>query len=232
MQRQNSYVLIGTRPQLKKVDIDSLKIGDSVITPSKDAVRKLGSWFDETFTTQSHVNKTCKGGYYYLHMYNLSRIRKYLDKKTTKCLVHAFITSRLDNCNSLLYGLPDHLISKLQRVQNAVARLVYKAPRFCHTSPILQELHWLPIRDRIKFMVILITLKAIKGAAPNYLQGLISFKGNSSYGLRSNDSFLLAQPRQRTLTTLGDRTFAVAVPMLWNCLAVELRNPNISIESF
>ena len=109
---------------------------------------------------QSHVNKTCRAGYYYLH--NLSRIRKYLDKKTTECLVHAFITSRLDHCNSLLYGLPDCLISKLQRVQNAAARLVYKAPRFCHTSPILQELHWLPIRDRIKIKVILITLRQSK----------------------------------------------------------------------
>ena len=222
--------MIGTRPQLEKGDIDSLKISDSVITPSKDAVRNLASWFDETFSMQSHVNKTCKAGYYYLH--NLSGIRKYLDKKTTECLVHVFITSRLDYCNSLLYGLPDCLISKLSRVQNAAARLVYKAPRFCHTSPILQELHWLPIRDRIKFKVILITFKAIKGAAPNYLQELISFKGNSSYGLRSNDLFLLAQPRQRTLTTLGDRTFVVAAPMLWNCPPVELRNSNIFIESF
>ena len=155
---KTEFLLIGTRPQLEKVDIDSLKIGDSVITPSKDAVRNLGSWFDETFSMQPHVNKTCKAGYYYLH--NLSRIRKYLDKKTTECLVHAFITSRLDYCNSLLYGLPDCLISKLQRVQNAAARLVYKAPRFCHISPILQEPHWLPIRDRIKFKVILITFKA------------------------------------------------------------------------
>ena len=92
---------------------------------------------------------------------------------------------------------------------------------------------WLAIKFKvIKFKVILITFKAIKGAEPNYLQELISFKGNSSNGLRSNDSFLLAQPKQRTLTTLGDRTFAIAAPMLWNCLPVELRNPNISIESF
>jgi len=94
-----------------------------------------------------------------MYLHNLSCIRKYLDKKTTECLVHAFITSLLDYCNSLLYGLPDWLISKLQRVQNAAARLVYKTPRFCHTSPILQELHWLPIRDRIKFKVILIIFR-------------------------------------------------------------------------
>ena len=59
---KTEFLLIGTRPQLKKVDIDSLKIGDSVITPSKHAVRNLGSWFDETFSMQSHVNKTCKAG--------------------------------------------------------------------------------------------------------------------------------------------------------------------------
>ena len=182
-------------------------------------------WWDIFYAVPCQQNMSS-----YLH--NLSRVRKYLDKKTSECLVHAFITSRLDYCNSLLYGLPDRLISKLQRVQNAAARLVYKAPRFCYTSPILEELHWLPKRDRIKFKVILTTFKAIKGAAPKYLQELISFKGNSSYGLRSNDSFLLAQPRQRTLTTLGDRTFAVAALTLWNCLPVELRNPNISIESF
>ena len=88
---RTEFLLIGTKPQLKKVDIDFLKIGDPVITPSKDSVRNLGSWCDETFSMQSHVNKTCKAGYYYLH--NLSRIRKYLDKKTTECLVHAFITS-------------------------------------------------------------------------------------------------------------------------------------------
>ena len=77
---KTEFLLIGIRPQLKKVDIDSLKIGDSVITPSKDAVRNVGSWFDETFSMHSHINKTCKAGYYYLH--NLSCIRKYRDKKS------------------------------------------------------------------------------------------------------------------------------------------------------
>ena len=82
---KTEFLLIGTSPQLEKVDIDSLKIGDSVITPSKDAVRNLRSWFDETFSMQSHVSKTCKGGYYYLH--NLSRIRKYITYTTNTSYV-------------------------------------------------------------------------------------------------------------------------------------------------
>ena len=156
---KTELLLISTRPQLEKVDIDSLKSVTQLLHPAK---MRSGTWevgLTRHFPCSPMSTKHVTLAITILH--NLSCIRKYLDKKTTECLVHAFITSRLDYCNSLLYDLPDCLISKLQRVQNAAARLVYKAPRFCHTGPILQELHWLTIRDKIKFKVILITFKAI-----------------------------------------------------------------------
>ena len=106
-------------------------------------------------------------------------------------------------------------------VLNASARLVCNAPRFCHISPLLRALHWLPVKSRIEFKILLITFKAIHGLAPKYLSDLLTFK-SSSYNLRSSDSILLSMPAVRS-KTLGDRAFMVAAPRLWNSLPKDLR---------
>ena len=121
-----------------------------------------------------NVNMICKSGYYYLR--NIRQIRKYLSKDSAEKLIHAFVTSRLDNCNSLLYGLPACTIAKLQRLQNAAARTIMQVPKFCHISPILSSLHWLPVKYRIDFRIILTTFKAIHGLGPKYLSELLHFK--------------------------------------------------------
>ena len=175
-------LLIGTRQQLQKVsNISTLSFGDSQIAPSCE-VRNLGTWFDSKMSMLSHINKTCSSAFYYL--YNMRRIRKYLSRSVTESLVHAFITSRIDYCNSLLYGLPNSHIMKLQRIQNAAARLVTGTPRFCHVTPLLFHLHWLAISYRIKFKILLLTFKCLYGQAPNYLIDLITIK-HSRYSLRS-----------------------------------------------
>ena len=154
---KTEFLLIGTRQQLEKIQIDNLSIGDSAV-PASNLARNLVSWFDNNMTMVTHITKTCKSAFYWLH--NLNRIRKYLNKHDTETLLRALLTSRLDYCNSLLYGLPNTQLSKLQRVQNAAARLAYRAPRFCHISPLLFQLHWLPIRFRIDFKIILLCFKA------------------------------------------------------------------------
>ena len=167
----------------------------------------------------THMNKLCGVAFYHLH--NIKRIRKYLSQESTEMLVHAFITSRVDYCNSLLYGLPNYQLNKLQRVLNASARLVCNAPRFCHISPLLRGLHWLPVKARIQFKILLITFKAIHGLAPKYLCDLLTFK-SSLYNLRSSGSILLSMPAVRS-KTLGDSASMVAAPRLWNSLPKELR---------
>ena len=97
----------------------------------------------------------------------IGRVRKYINKSSTERLVHAFITSKLDYCNSLLYGLPSTVVQKLQRIQNTAARLFVKAKRTDHTSPILQQLHWLPVSERISFKILLPTYKTLNGYAPS-----------------------------------------------------------------
>ena len=109
-------------------------------------------------------------------------------------LVHAFMTSRLDYCNALLAGCPASSINKLQLVQNAAARVLTRSRKYDHITPILSSLHWLPIKFRIDYKVLLMTYKALNGLAPVYLTDLLS-PYNPSRSLRSQNSGLLVVPR-------------------------------------
>ena len=93
-----------------------------------------------------HISKLCAAAFYHLH--NTSRIRRFLRFDSTKALVHALITSRVDYCNSLLYRLPATQLNEIQRILNAAARLVCRLPRYCHITPLMYNLHWLPVNLR------------------------------------------------------------------------------------
>lgn len=184
-----------------------------------EKVCNLGVIFDEHLTMSSHVNDICRSAS--LSLRNIGRVRKYLDQNSTECLVHAFITSRLDYCNSLLYGLPAKEISKLQRLQNSAARLVTRSKAREHITPILQQLHWLPVEYRIIFKLLLITFKIVNHCAPEYLTILLQ-SYSPGRTLRSSSQNQLDIPRSFT-TTYGDRAFSIAAPKLWNSLPLHLR---------
>ena len=136
-------------------------------------------------------------------------------------LIHAFVSSRVDYCKSLLYGLPAYQLNKLQRVQNAATKLIFQESKYCHVRPLPYNLHWLPVKFRIDFTILLLTYKAINGFAPFYLQELISLKEACKYNLLSDcDKLLLNPVKFNTLTTLGDRSFAA---QQWNSLPYEIR---------
>ena len=134
----------------------------------------LGTWLDSTLSMNSHVDNTCSNAFYYL--YNIRRIRNYLFRRSTETLIHAFVSSRVDYCNSLLYSQPAYQLNKLQRVQNAAARLIFLESKYCYVRLLLYNLHWLPVKFRIDFKILLLTYKAINGVSPFYLQELISLK--------------------------------------------------------
>ena len=168
-----------------------------------------------------HITKTCSAAFYYL--YNIRIIRKYLTKECTETLI-LITSSCLDCCNSLLFGVPEYHLHKLQRVQNEAARLIFRESRFCHITPLPKSLHWLPVKYRIVFKTITITFKAIHCLAPIYIGELISARDTGRYDLRSNDGLLLAPCGGKTLTTLDD----VAAPRLWNDLPGSIRNTQSS----
>ena len=136
-----------------------------------DKVKNLGVIFDSDNSYSSHITSVCRACYYHLH--DLHRIRKYLTLETAVLVANAMVSSRLDYCNSLLYGISKANITKLQRVQNALCHTVYKLNRLSHVSTCLNKLHWLPIEQRILFKYNLLLFKAIKFNQPPYLSFLI-----------------------------------------------------------
>ena len=164
---KTEFIIIDTSQQLAKVSINSLLVVTAIITPVSSA-RNLGSWFDSNLTMAIHSSKICNSAFYYL--YNLRRIRKYLSKDNTKTLVRAFISSRIKYCNSLLYGLSEYQLDKLQRVQNMCARLICNERKYCHITPLLIDLHWLPVKFRIELKFLLIVFRIFNGLAPFVLK--------------------------------------------------------------
>ena len=167
-----SSLLLELASQLNKLQAMTIKVGGSEIKPSCQ-VKNLGSWLDPNLNMRHHTTNVCKAGSFYLH--NIRRI-KYLSRDSLLTLVHAFITSRLDYVNALLYGLPKEQMAMLQRVQNAAARLIMDIGKYSHITPVLYELHWLPVLARMHFKILLLAFKAIHGLALTYINQSFSYQ--------------------------------------------------------
>ena len=218
---KTEFLIIGASQQLKNVRTDTLFVGDAIISPVLSA-RNLGAYFDSNMTLVPFINNACQSAF--SQLYNIRRIRKYLSTDTSKTLVHAMITSRIDYCNSLLCGLPDNSSNKLRRVQNAAARLITETAKFSHITPVLRSLHWLPIKQRVQFKLLILVFKAINGLARNYISNLVNILRPSKHLLRRNNEILLEPYNGKTKKTLGYRAFAVAAPRLFNSLSREIRH--------
>ena len=180
------------------------------------SVRNLETWFNNHLTVTTAINKTCQSGLYHLH--NIRRIKRFLSFEDRKSIVQAIVMSRIDYFNSLLYGVTPTNLTKLQRVQNAAARLVCSVPRHGHVTPPLINLHWLPIRFRINFKIAMLAFKCIHGQVPSYLKNLIAIKSSTRHNLRSSAGIQLQDNSRKTKKTLGDRAFTHAAARVWNSL--------------
>ena len=150
--------------------------------------RNIGVIFDNELSLKSQVSKLCQVAFFNIR--RIRSIRDCLTQHATELLIHFLVISRLDYGNGLLYGVPGKLLDKLQRVQNVAARVVVKASRYDHITPILKSLHWLPIRYRTEYKLLLLTFKSLHHLAPSYLTDLIQLYHPTRTLRSSSDSLL------------------------------------------
>ena len=193
----------------------------------KEVARNLGVLFDSSLSFIPQITRTVQTCYFQLR--NIARVKSFLSATDLETVIHAFISSRLDFCNSIYSGLCNKAISRLQLVQNSAARLLTNTRKRDHITPILAALHWLPVSARIDFKILLMTFKAVNGHAPSYISDMLE-PYNPGRCLRSSDQGLLKTPTPN-LVKKGGRAFAVRAPTLWNALPVNLRRAN-SVSSF
>ncbi|KAK7089949.1 hypothetical protein V1264_018157 [Littorina saxatilis] len=220
-------ILIGTTSKLSKATSDSLQLSDSSV-PLSSAVKNLGVTLDNTLSMKQHISSVSRTCYFQLR--RIATIRKYLTTDATAKLVTSTILSRLDYCNSLLAGLPSSSISRLQRIQNSSARLVLRKKKRDHITPLLNQLHWLPVPARITYKINTLTYKCLHGLAPAYLSDSLSLYVPSRALRSSADSLKLNIPHTK-LKTAGQRSFSFQAPSQWNTLPLPLRQQQ-SLESF
>ena len=169
---------------------------------------------------ETHISAITKSCNYRLS--NIGRIRRFISMDACKTLVNSIVTSRLDYGNSLLFGINKELINRLQRVQNNAARLIYRIRKRDHITPILAELHWLPVEFRSQYKILVYTYSSLHGIAPDYLKNLVTVQ-EQHRSLRSEGNLRLILPRVRT-KTYGERSFNFAAASLWNNLPLHIRH--------
>ena len=191
--------------------------------PSEN-IRNLGVIFDSQMTMADQISAISRSVTF--HIRNISRIRRYLDFETCNHIVRSLVLSRLDYGNALLAGSNAKDIARLQRLQNWAAKLIFCKSRRDHASPLLHQLHWLPVNQRIYFKILLYVYKCLNGLGPAYLTSCLSLYSPAREGLRSASDFtrlVVHHIHNRTVKSAINRTFYLAAPGLWNALPQSIR---------
>ena len=215
---KTEVLILGPKHLRDKLSNDIAAL-DDIAVASNETVRNLGVIFDPDLSFNSHLKLISRTAFF--HLRNISKIRHVLSQKDAEKLVHAFVTSRLDYCNSLLSGSSSKSLKTLQLVQNAAARVLTKTKKREHISPVLASLHWLPVKSRIEFKILLLTFKALNNMAPVYIEELL-VPYQPTRALRSQNSGLLVVPKV-SKSRVGARAFSYQAPLLWNHLPLSVR---------
>ena len=162
---KTEFIVFGSKARLQKVSSHfPVSILGSLLHPV-DSVRNLGVWIDAEVSFSEHVKRTCK--VCFLQMCDLHRIRQYLTPEVAVLAANTLVSSRLDYCNSLFRGLSCFNQHKLQSIRNTLARIVTNHRKYAHVTPILKQLHWLPIKYRCMFKTAKLVYKVLHSGSPS-----------------------------------------------------------------
>ena len=192
-------MFLGSKQQLKKCETTDIRVTDGKVERTK-VTKYLGSWLDENISLVKHVTMKCKAA-----MWNIDRIRNiwsYLDTSTWKTLVASLVTPHLDYGNGLLIGAMDMIIRKYQQIQNIATKLILNRSKTDSTTRACYELHWLPIRVRIEYKILLFVFKCLNNMGPKYLENLLSINNREGIArnLHSNEAVVLIVPYVKNKT--------------------------------
>ena len=199
------------------------------VVPLLPTIRDIGVILDNGLDMSAQVSNACRGAYF--HLFRIAKIRKCLNTAACKTLVHSLVTSRIDYGNAVLYGISDRLLHRLDMVQRSAARVVLRIRHGDRQSmtAALKQLHWLPVKWRVEYKLLVLVFRALHDQTPAYLASLITpYVPNRA--LRSAGQALLTVPRHN-LERYGRRSFSCAGPTLWNALPEDIRM-TVNINAF
>ena len=204
---KTEFFVAASPHNLNKLQDVSLKIGDITISPSS-TIKNLGVIFDHKMSMENHVKSLVKTVNF--HLRNIYRIRRFITFESCHHLVRSLVLSRLNYANSLLLGISAKDRKKLKTLQNKATRIIFRCNRLEPSAPLLRELHWLPIKERVIYKVLLLTYKSVNKLAPAYLTELLKAYKPGYENLPSAKKCLLDVPG--THRKCGDNAFCVAAP--------------------
>ena len=206
-----------------------LQIGEASISSSSSAT-SLGCTLDSSLNMSLHASRVCKSANYYLHC--IRKIRNFLTLDACKLLVHSLVTIRLDYCNAVFCGAKNDVIRQLERVQRRAARIVCrKYNDHSSVTELMWGLHWLPIRARIQYKLLLLVHKAFIGGSPPYLVDMMITR-NTTRSTRSSHRVNLLVVPHHGVNKYSEKAFAVAGPRLWNDLLTDELRGCSSLDTF
>ena len=193
--------------------IESISVAGSPFK-RQTSIKNLGVYLDSRLSFDKQVSEICKASYF--HVRALRHIRSSLTTEAAKTIASVIVGSRLDYCNSLFAGTSGSNLARLQLVQNALTRVVAQKSRFDHITPVLSDLHWLPICHRINFKIATITYRVLQFQQPSYLASLIP-RYAPVRSLRSSSSLSICVPL-RKISMATSKSFSSVASKIWNTL--------------
>ena len=209
----------------------SITIGNAQI-PFKQSVKNLGFTLDCHLTMNAHVTNTARTCYFELR--RLASIRRFLTSTATATLVSAFVLSRIDYCNSLLFGSTHDVTSQLQWIQNYAARVILCLQMSSSITIHLKSLYRLPVKVSSTYKIACLCYHCHSSAAPSYVTDMLHKKPSHTHNTRSSsDTMPLLNRRAHSKATLGDRSFSFASSSVWNSIPNDVRcAPSLSSFKF